>query len=510
VVTVDPEAPLYELQNIMLERDKGRIPVIDKDNKLVGIVTRTDVLRKVHSSLFPKGAGERAGITDIFSRMKVALPKKLMTLIRTIGKEADARDINVFLVGGFVRDVLLGKKNYDLDIVVEGNAIEFGRLLGERIGGSLVIHKKFGTATLVNDWPKWLGPSLHSGNKFKIDIATARKEVYAKPAALPTVKFSSLREDLYRRDFTINAMAVNINRKNFGLFIDFFGGLRDLEEGLIKILHDRSFIDDPTRIFRAVRFEQRFGFSIDSHTEYLIQHAIKREMFKRTENQRIRDELILILKEEKPDKAVFRMRELHELRFIHPDLVLPRSLEKRFDEARKCIHWYGEDDSIRKRKLDTWLINFMVLLDSLPAKQAESVLKDFVFTKSETIRVMSYKEKGDKALRKLSSGKKLKPSSIHQLLEPFSHEVTLCVMAKARSKLARSRIKKFFTTYNGTRLKVTGKYIKKEGVKPGPRYKKILDRVLCKKLDGKLLTKQDEIAYMRKIIEDEKRKKRKK
>ncbi|MGD2279099.1 MAG: CBS domain-containing protein, partial [Candidatus Omnitrophota bacterium] len=510
VVTVAPQTPLHVLEKIMLEKDKGRIPVVDEDNKLVGIVTRTDVLKKVHSALFLKGADQKAKATNLASKMKESLPGKLMTFIRTISREADARGINVFLVGGFVRDILLGVKNYDLDIVVEGDAIEFGRILGSSMGGSLVVHKKFGTATLVKDWPKWLGPSLHPDNKFKIDIATARKEIYEKPAALPTVEFSSLREDLYRRDFTINAMAVNINKKNFGLFLDFFGGRNDLEKGIIRILHDKSFIDDPTRIFRAVRFEQRFGFNIEKHTEYLIQHAVKREMFRRTEKQRIRDELILILKEKDPDKAVFRMRELHELRFIHPGLVLPRSVKKRFDEIKKHVKWYDSSDNIRKRRLDVWLMNFMVLLDSLSVKDVEDVLKGFVFTKSETIRVMSYKEKGDRAIRRLSSKKKMKSSSIYKLLEPFSHEVTLCLMARTGSKTARNRIRKFFTEYNGTRLKISGSYIMKEGIAPGPRYKKLLDTVLYRKLDGKLATKQDEIDCLRKIIERQKRKKRKK
>ena len=218
----------------------------------------------------------------------------------------------------------------------------------------------------------------------------------------------------------------------------------------------------------------------------------------------------MILKEQNPEKAVFRMRELHELRFIHPDLKLPRAIEKRFDEAEKWTKWYESEKSTRKRKLDKWLMNFMILLDPLPAKQTEDVLAGFVFTNSETARVMSYKQKGDNALRKLSSQKKMKPSDIYKLLEPFSHEVTLCILAKARTKIARSRIKKFFTVHNGMRLKISGKYIQKEGIKPGPRYKKILDYILCKKLDGKVLTKQDEIACMRKVIEEQKRKRRKK
>lgn len=498
LVTVSPDTPLHVLQRIMMDQDKGRIPVLE-DGKLVGLVTRTDVLRRVHSSMFSKSTAERTRVSNLSLRMSKKLPKKLMALVRLIGSEADARGINAFLVGGFVRDLVLGSKNYDLDVVVEGDAIKFGKAIADRIGGSLVVHHKFGTATVVKDWPRWLGPALNPDGKLKIDLATARKEVYERPAALPTVAFSSLRDDLYRRDFTINAMAVNINRHNFGLFVDFFGGMRDIERKVVRILHDKSFIDDPTRIFRAVRFEQRFGFEIEKHTEYLIRHAIKQEMFRRTENQRIREELILILKEKNPEKAVHRMKELHELRFIHPDLTIDRALSKRFDEVRRAVKWYESAD-VRKRRLDTWLMHLIAMLDRLPARETAETLGKFVFTRSETMRVMSFKDKGEAAVKRLSSKKEMSPSEIYRMLEPFSHETTLCIMSKARSRKARARIRKFFTELNGERLRIKGDDIEKLGLKPGPRYKDLLEKVLYLKLDGKVKTRRDEIEAARAII----------
>ncbi len=497
-ITAGPETPLHELVDIMRDKDKGRIPVVQED-KIVGIVTRTDVLKKVHGSLFMEKKGKRKKTAYISERMKALLPKRLMQIIRSIGREADKADMNVFLVGGFVRDIVLGVKNYDLDIVVEGDAIQFGRILSDKFGGSLVVHKKFGTATVVSEWPGWLGPPLHSENKFKIDIATARKEKYEQPAALPVVKFSSLRHDLCRRDFTINTMAVKINRKDFGLFVDFFGGMEDLAKGIIRALHDKSFMDDPTRIFRAVRFEQRFGFTIEKHTEYLIQHAIKQEMFRRVENQRIRDELILIFKEEDPEKAVYRMKELHELRFIQPALVLKRSTKRLFREVSKCVRWY-RSHAIRGRDLDMWIMNFLVMTESLSPEQTEEVLGKFTFSNSVNNRVRSYKEREKAVRRKLSSSQKLRASVIFRLLEPLSHEVTLFLMAKTASRSARGRIRRFFTRYNGTQLKIKGHDIQKEGVPPGPRYKEILKQVLYQKLDGKLPTKKAEIKYMKKVI----------
>lgn len=501
VVTAGPDTPLYELRAILMEKGKGRIPVVDK-GKIVGIVTRTDVLRQVHGSLFPDEGAGACRRSNIGGRMKKMLPKRLMELIRDIAAEADTAGMNIFLVGGFVRDLLLGQKNFDLDMVVEGNAIDFGRKVADMLGAALVVHKKFGTCTVVMDWPGWLGASLHADNKFKIDIATARKEVYERPAALPTVEFSSLKEDLFRRDFTINAMAVNINRSSFGLFVDFFGGVKDLEKKTIRILHDRSFLDDPTRIFRAVRFEQRLNFSIDRHTEYLIQHAIKQEMFSRTENQRIRDELILMLKEPNPEKAVARMKHLHELRFIHGNLSIPRDIKKRFNGIRRSVGWYRSNAKGR-RQLDVWLMNLMVLLERLEPEEISEVAGKFVLTRSDTIRVLSAKKVSAKVLRALSCAGKLCPSSVYTLLEPLSHEAALYLMARTASVKARNRIKRFFREYNGVKLLIKGDDLTREGLKPGPDYSRILKEVLCGKLDGKLTTKKQEIAYLRGLLKKE-------
>ena len=503
LITVGPDTAMHVLKEIMTAKDKGRVPVM-KEKKLVGIVTRNDVLKKVHKALFEKlpAASVRKKnmkILPIIKKMKALVPERLMQIINVIGSCADADGVNVFLVGGFVRDVILGKRNYDLDLVVEGDAIVFAEALKKKFGGTLVEHRKFGTATLVKKWPSWLGSSLHPDGKFKIDIAAARKEKYEKPAALPVVRVSSLKKDLYRRDFTINAMAIKINKIDFGLFADYFSGMRDLEKGIIRVLHDKSFLDDPTRIFRAVRFEQRFGFRIEQHTEYLIQHAVKQEMFQRTENQRIREELILMLKERDPEKAVYRMKQLHELRFIHPELSLKRSTKGMFSEVKKCLKWY-RSKAARGRHLDAWIINFLVMIESLDLRQTEEVLEKFVFTGSVSMRIRSYKEKERLIRRRLSSSGKVSPSLVYRSLEPLSHEVTLCIMARTKSSIARRRIRKFLTTYNGVKLKIKGHDIKKEGVSPGPRYKEILRKVLYEKLDGKLSAKKDEIKCMRNII----------
>jgi tRNA nucleotidyltransferase (CCA-adding enzyme) len=342
-----------------------------------------------------------------------------------------------------------------------------------------------------------LGEPVHPDNKLQIDIATARTEEYERPAALPKVEFSSLKEDLYRRDFTINAMAVEINRDNFGLFIDFFGGKRDLESGVIRVLHDKSFIDDPTRIFRAVRFEQRFGFAIEEHTEYLIQHAIKKEMFKWTENQRIREELILILKEKSPEKAVFRMRELHELRFIHPALRLRRDMAEVFRDLRALTMWFTANCR-RDKPPERWIMNFMLMLDRLSPKQMDEVLAKFVFTRNESAKLRGYSDRARSAERRLSSsGRVTGPSVIYDELEGLSVESLLCLMARSSDRKFRGRVKKFLYDYRNTEIELSGDDLREIGFVPGPGFDRILRDILHRKLEKKLRSKKDEMEYAR-------------
>ena len=436
---------------------------------------------------------------NVSEKMESIFPKELNAIIKEIGFLADETGMKAFLVGGLVRDLLLARRNCDLDIMIEGEGMKFAKTLKERLGGTLVEHSKFGTASLVQDWPDWLDEPLRKNDKFKIDIATARKESYSKPAVLPSVEFSSVEEDLYRRDFTINAMAININKEQFGTFIDFFNGQRDLKKRIIRALHDKSFIDDPTRIFRAVRFEQRLNFKIERHTGKLIKNAMRQEMFSETQNQRIRDELVLMMKEEFPEKAVARMRKLDELRFIDPDLVVSGSMRKMFADLRRHIEWY-ETSNANKQDLDIWLMNFMLVSNNLTKEQIKTVTEKFVFTRNESMKISFLKEHDKKIEKILSDKKDMLPSQIYEILKPLPHEVALCFMAKMRSPLANKRIAAFFETYDKVELSITGDELLKEGLPPGPRYMEVLRSILYAKLNGNILDRNDEMALLKELI----------
>ena len=499
VITIKEDTPLHTIQKIMFEKNVGRLPVIRK-NKLAGIVTRTDVLKCVHRDIFRKHAASRKRRMrfNISTKMRRVLPKQILRMLHIIGRCANAEGYRAFVVGGFVRDIILGVKNFDIDIVTEGDAISFGKKIAKIYKTGLVAYKKFGTSTVVMDWPKGVKKPAGARAKFKLDFATARKESYEKPAALPTVEFSSLKDDLQRRDFTINAMAASLNRHSFSQLIDFFGGEKDLENGIIKVLHDASFIDDPTRIFRAVRFEQRFGFHIDRYTENLIKHAIKEGMFSKTQHHRIRDELVLMLQEESPIKAILRMKELHELRFIHKNIKVDKSTVRLFARIKESFGWYMKS-RFRKRHVDLWLIYLMALLENLTLNEIKDICDKFALRRSDTVRLLSCGNNSKKALTRLAV-KNISPSHVYDVLWRLSFEEILFIRSRAKRKLVLARIARFFDKYNKIRIKIKGNDLKALGVKPGPLYKKIFEKVLHAKVDGKVRTKKDELKLVKKLI----------
>ena len=496
---VNPRTPIHTIHQIIHEKDASIVPVM-KGSRLLGSIYRTDVLKTVHSGLFAEGVTsetEKAVVLNVAKKMERILPGEILALLKKIGALANHNHYTVFVVGGLVRDLILGAKNIDLDIVLEGDAIKFGSLVASQLGGTLVPHRRFGTASVVMPWPG--KPQETREGNLKIDLATARKERYERPAALPQVSFSTLKDDLIRRDFTINAMAVSLNKDNFGQLIDFFGGEKDLGDGRIRVMHDGSFIDDPTRIFRAVRFEQRFGFHIDSHTESLVKDAISKGMFGRTENQRIRDELILILKEAKPLKALKRMEELGELRFINPKIRIRGKSERLFLSAERSIQWY-EHSGFGKRAIDRWLIICMAMLDGLSYKETEAFCKKFVLKNSDTVRILSFARSKESVKRMLGSFLPVAPSGIYANLEPLSYETIVAIMARAGSSRAKKRIADFFLLYNGAKLRIRGDDLKEMGLKPGPQFKNVLKNLLYKKLDKGLRTKKDELEYARRLL----------
>jgi len=415
------------------------------------------------------------------------LPQNILELIVAAQEVAQMLNCKAYLVGGFVRDLILGVNNFDLDIAVDDDGIKFAEELAKKLNAKIISHKRFGTATIT------VKPHL------KIDIATTRKEFYPQPGSLPIVNKGGLKDDLYRRDFTINTLVISINREDFGQLLDLFSGRSDIMREKVRILHNLSFIDDPTRLLRAVRFEQRYDFKIDPETLKRFKEAVKLKMLFVVSPQRLRDELILILKEKEPLKALKRLEELAGLDFISPGLKLSVRTSKYLESVHTQVQWFKAKFGSH-RHLDSWLVYLTGLMAGLDQERVQAVCDRFVFRKGETKRVIDFFLMRDKLIAKLSRPG-LKPSVVFHLLEPLSYEVILLLKAAARDKHALAHMENFFYAYHGTSITLKGHDLNGLGFIPGPHYQKIFRKVLNAKLNGKVKTAQEELEFVRKIKE---------
>ena len=490
-----PDTPFHEIETAMIERNQRFVPIIT-NNKIVGVVTRTDLLRTLHDDVLkvarmrtmrPSDAEAEIGgpFRNVKGLLRSRLPHRLVTMLEEAGQLADRGEVPLFVVGGCVRDLLLGIENLDLDLVVEGDGIAFARKLGEVLHARVKIHERFGTAILL----------LRDG--FRLDVATARTEYYEYPTALPTVEQSSIKKDLYRRDFTINALAVRLSGKGFGDVIDFYGGQRDLNDKVIRVLHGLSFVEDPTRVFRAIRFETRFGFRLGKDTAALIAGAVKMNLFRRLSGHRLLEELKLLLSERKPKQAIKRLAELHLLKFIHPKLSWSDRLDRLLAALEEAVHWYRL--LYLDRKMEVWLVYMMGFLELLPERAVKDVFKRFPFSEQEAGRLKMARVGCHNVIRRLASQRPIKPAEVYHLLSGLSDETLLLLMAKSKGETVKRQVSAFLTTYQHVKPIMTGTDLKTMGLKPGPKFKEILDRLLDVRLNGEIKTESEERDLVAKL-----------
>ncbi|MEE9316458.1 MAG: CCA tRNA nucleotidyltransferase, partial [bacterium] len=409
------------------------------------------------------------------------LPSKITSLLAEVGRIAEEKSFRVYLVGGFVRDLLLGVENFDVDLVVEGDGISFAQCLVKKLRGKVAAHKRFGTAVVT----------LPGG--IKIDIATARKEFYEFPAALPTVKEGSLREDLYRRDFTINAMAVRLNPKHYGELVDFFGGWKDLKKRMVKVLHNKSFIEDPTRIFRAIRFQGRYDFSMDRNTERFARDALKLKIFRRLSKQRMREEIIAILSEPQPKNAILRLDKFRILKLIHPKIRLSQEIKKDLQIVKtifsRFVSLLKEGDGKR------WIVYFLILVQKLSILEVKNLCKNFRLSREQSRKIVKGKENLREIIKKLKESE-LKPSFLYRTLKGLPVEALLFIVLKAKSRLIERKVYQYLTKMRKVKIRTTGDKLKKMGYKQGPLFKKILQELLWAKLDGIVKNPSSETKFV--------------
>ncbi len=421
----------------------------------------------------------------MFVKKLEKLPADMRKVLKICSRQAAALDYRIYLIGGIVRDIILRRPNYDLDVVVEGEGIRFARALADFFGTEMRKHHAFGTATVYH-------------KKFKIDIATARSESYDHWGALPGVKPALLEHDLYRRDFTINALAVSLNRRDYGSLIDFYHGYQDLRKKKVRVLHGKSFLDDPTRIFRAVRFEQRFDFSIEPYTLGLLRQAIKAGALSLVNEHRLRDEMILIFRESDPLSCLRRINNLMGFSFISPHLKLNTNDLSLLRRIHLSLHWYAARFPGQPPLVD-WSVYFLGLINRLPQRAREVFSSRYGFNKRERLLFQNFRADRER-IRRLEA-KEISLSALYELLSPMTAEELIFFRADFPNRRIRRRIEYYLEKLRHIRLKVQGRDLERLKVSPQSVYGRILRELLHLKIDKKLSSKREEMRELRGILE---------
>lgn len=470
VISIDRHTTLEQIQNIIIQHNIGRLPVLNDQGELEGIVTRTNIIEVLHEQSGENAQGDKRNMKEnVRKEMKRQLPESIFNILLDISRLASEKQIKVYLIGGIVRDLLLEKKNDDVDLVVEGNGIAFAKSLQETFGGKSTVHEEFGTAT-------WDHPS-----GLKIDIASSRLEYYDRPASLPTVEGSTLEEDLLRRDFTINAMAIDLSEEKFGQLIDPFSGQKDLYNKTIRILHNLSFVEDPTRILRAVRFEIRFQFKMDEETEQFALRAME-QMHDLSVN-RIQHELEHVFTEERPDQAIERLFELNFWQQFHVNNQVKQKsiIHAQRLQQRLCNKQILVDDAE-----EYWFL--YIVIPFYHGDYLEQCAR-FALTKRQRKLLGEITE-----LKEVSWLDQSTLGGLHQYAHSYSDEVlTFFIDATEQTNeriidyvMERKRIPKYMTAAD----------LKQLQIKPGPLYSKLFLALEIATLNKQISSKKEAETYV--------------
>ena len=487
---IQPSASILDIQKIIITHRQRTIPVVE-DNELVGIITRTDLFNILAGdpALMPglknsqnQPSAERT--RNLTSQLTSTLSRTIFDLLKTIGEVGEECGYVTFVVGGFVRDLLLGVASSDIDIVVEGDGIHFAKQLSKHFNGSVRTHEKFNTGIVTLP------------NGFKIDVATARLEYYEHPAALPKVESSSIKLDLFRRDFTINAMAIHLNPQDFGILVDFFNSQNDLKDHAIRILHNLSFVEDPTRIFRAIRFEQRFEFELGKHTEKQIKIAVQKNLFNTSMGSRFHYEMSHILMEKDPIPAIKRLSHFKLLPFLHKKLKLNNRVLDILNEAKQAIAWFKL--LYTDQKCAMWMVYMLGLTCRLKTKDFKDLCLNIGVPDRAITTLIEQRVAGDRAIRKLDNAAKQPPSLVYFTLHDLQPEGILYTMAGCRNKNSRQSISTYVTTLSSITTHLQGDDLRKLGYTPSPLFKTMLQTLLINTLDGICTSREEEAQLIKK------------
>ncbi len=495
ITMISSNSSLYSLMELVIDEDQRLVPVV-KNERIIGVVSRTDILQtlledsaRIPESVIPGNQKEK----NIQAMLGAQLPEEYQLWLKMAGQLGDELGMEVYAVGGFVRDILLHQPNFDLDLVVEGDGIVFARALGKKLKGRVKAHHEFKTAVVVFN--------NQDGVRQRIDVATARLEYYKHPAAMPTIELSSIKMDLYRRDFTINALAMHLNPERYGLLVDFFGSQRDIKDRIIRVLHALSFVEDPTRILRAIRFEQRFEFHLSSQTERLIKNALHLNVFEKLSGGRIFNELQLIMEEDSPLACFKRMEKLKLSGIIQPLLRLTPPKEQAFLSMEKTLAWYQL--SYLTPKPEPWICYFLCLCNNCKYLEVSGLLERLNFPDKERKDFLSWREELGNAIKEVNKWHQnsTSMSSLHALLYRLPLEALLYILANTESEEKRRPLIHYITSARNAHVDISGEDLIALGGRPGPGFGEILNRVLKAKLDGQAVSRTAQLNLARELLD---------
>ncbi len=468
VVTAAEDATLPELQMLVTSAQDGRVAIV-RDGELVGVVARAGLRRALEGA----EPVERRPVESLAGQLSAVEPlRPLFDAVAALGDRADG----VYLVGGTVRDILLGEESFDVDIAIEGDAIEFGRALADALGGRATPHERFGTAV------------VSYGDDERVDVVTTRTELYDAPAALPTVERASLREDLFRRDFTMNAMAVSLKPSDFGRLVDPFGGRADLDAGVLRVLHNLSFIDDPTRIFRGIRYEARYGFRFEEHTARLARGTIDMGLVGDLSSARLRDELVTLLEEPGAAGGIRRLGDLGADRAVHPRLRADEEAAELFERAVALRDELGVE-------VPGWRLGLAVLGRDLTPEETYDWLERLKVRRREANLIAGAIAVSERIVERLRV-EALAPADVAALADALAPDAPLLALARED----RPELRDYFTRLRAVRLEIGGAELAELGLEESPRVGEVLDELRRRKLNGELDGRESELEAARELL----------
>ena len=485
---VKPDDDVSVVVPIIIDEKQELIPVIDQANKLVGIVNEEDVLAVMKINKIKNRnliLGRDNDLRNVKNLLKERLGGELVSQLEKISKAASKYGVTAYMVGGVVRDLLLNVANKDIDIVVEGDGIKFASFLANELGGKVKSHEKFGTSVVM----------LSDENR--IDVATARLEYYDHPATLPKIEQSSLRSDLYRRDFTINSIAIKLNGDNAFSLVDLFNGERDLKNKEINVMHNLSFIEDPCRLFRSIRFEQRLGFKISKQTEALIRVAIKKKMVTLLSGTRLLNEIKLVLKEKDPLGCILRMKEFALLECLSSEMALSTTDIAALQKVEALVEWVETISLPEEPRI--WYVYFLAIFYCLN-EQSFSQTMDRLQVSAKLKKLLKQDRSACKeGLEHLKNDNDWKQDKIFKLFSNFSVEGIIYFLAVAETDRVNQYANVFFCQfYRRVKLFLTGDDLMEMGMKPGPVYQSVFRALLEAHIKGEIETREEEIALVKK------------